>query len=41
MSFTGHYTKDEPSFPWQNNLILHKKVVWHRQGCEFHGPFKK
>ena len=26
MSFTGSYTKDEPNFPWQNNLILQKKV---------------
>ena len=41
MSFTGCYIKDEPNFPWQNNLILQKKVAWHRQGCEFQGLFKK
>ena len=38
--FTGSYPKDEPNFPRQNNLILQKKVVWHRQGCEFQGLFK-
>ena len=26
MSFTGSHTKDEPNFPWQNNLTLQKKV---------------
>ena len=26
MSFTGSYTEDELNFPWQNNLILQKKV---------------
>ena len=40
MSFTGSYTKDEPNFPQQNNLILQKNVVWRRQGCEFQGLFK-
>ena len=25
VSFTGSYTKDEPNFPLQNNLILKKK----------------
>ena len=25
VSFTGSYTKDEPNFPLQNNLILQKK----------------
>ena len=24
--FSGSYTKDEPNFPWQNNVILKKKV---------------
>ena len=37
MSFTGSYTEDELNFPWQNNLILQKKDVWHRQGWEFQG----
>ena len=31
----GSYTKDEPDFPQQNNLILQKTDVWHRQGSEF------
>ena len=26
VSFTGSYTKYEPNFPRQNNLILQKKV---------------
>ena len=26
LSFTGSYTEDEPNFPWQNYLILQKKV---------------
>ena len=26
MSFIGSYTKDEPNFPRQNNLILQKMV---------------
>ena len=26
MSFTGSYTKGEPNFCWQNNLILQKMV---------------
>ena len=26
VSFTGSYTEDEPHCPWQNNLILQKKV---------------
>ena len=34
-----NYTKDEPNFPQQNNVIL-KNGVWHRQGCEFQGLFK-
>ena len=32
LRFTGCYTKDEPNFPRQNNLILQR-----RQGCEFQG----
>ena len=40
MGFTGSYTKGEPNFPGQSNLILQKKGVWHRQGCEFQGLFK-
>ena len=27
MSFRGSYTENEPNFPWQNNLILHKCVA--------------
>ena len=27
VSFTGSYSEDEPNFPWQNNLILQKKVL--------------
>ena len=27
VSFRGSYTENEPNFPWQNNLILHKCVV--------------
>ena len=26
VSFMGSYTQDEPNLPWQNNLILQKKV---------------
>ena len=26
VSFTGSYTENKPNFPWQNDLILHKKV---------------
>ena len=26
VSSTGSYTEDELNFPWQNNLILQKKV---------------
>ena len=26
VSFTGSYALDEPNFPWQNNLILQKKL---------------
>ena len=26
VSFTGSYTEDEPNFPWQNNVILQKRV---------------
>ena len=26
VSFTGSYTKNEPNFPQQNDLILQKKV---------------
>ena len=40
VSFTGSYTEDKPNFPQQNNLILQKKGVWRRQGCEFEGLFK-
>ena len=36
-SFTGSYTEDEPNLPWESNLVLQKKVVWRRQGCEFQG----
>ena len=36
MSFTGSYTKDELNFPWQNNLILQKKV----SGIDKVGNFK-
>ena len=35
----NNYTKDEPNFPQQNNVIL-KNGIWHRQGCEFQGLFK-
>ena len=27
VSFTGSYTKNEPNFPWQNNLNLKKMVA--------------
>ena len=36
MSFTGSYTEDELNFPWQNNLILQKKV----SGIDKVGNFK-
>ena len=26
VNFMGSYTQDEPNLPWQNNLILQKKV---------------
>ena len=26
VSFTGSYSEDEPNFPWQNNVILQKRV---------------
>ena len=26
VNFIGSYTQDEPNLPWQNNLILQKKV---------------
>ena len=39
-SFTGSYTEDEPNLSWESNLVLQKKVVWRRQGCEFQGLFK-
>ena len=26
VNFVGSYTQDEPNLPWQNNLILQKKV---------------
>ena len=26
MNFIGSYTRDEPNLPWQNNLILQKKM---------------
>ena len=32
VTFTGSYSKDEPNFPWQNNLI--SQPVWHEQGSE-------
>ena len=35
VSFTGSYTKDEPNFPQQNNVIFKENGLWHRQGCEF------
>ena len=37
VSFTGSKTEDKPTLHRQNNLILQKKVVWCRQGCEFQG----
>ena len=39
-SLTGSYTEDEPNLPWESNLVLQKKVVWRRKGCEFQGLFK-
>ena len=36
MSFTGSYTEDELNFPWQNNLILQKKM----SGIDKVGNFK-
>ena len=27
VSFTGSYIEDEPNFPRQNNLVLHKRVI--------------
>ena len=35
MSFTGSYTKDEPHFPQQNNLILQKKVSGIDKAVDF------
>ena len=26
VNFIGSYTQDEPNLPWQNNLILQKKM---------------
>ena len=44
LSFTGSYTEDEPNFPWQNNLILQKKVSGVDKVVNFKGflrPNKK
>ena len=35
----GSYTEDEPNLPRQNDLILQKKVFWHRQGRGFQELF--
>ena len=40
MCFIGSYTKDEPDFPQQKNIILQKTGVWCTQGSEFQGLFK-
>ena len=40
VSLTGSYTKDEPNFPLQDNLIS-QKTVWSRQGIEFQGQIFK
>ena len=36
LSFTGCYTKNEPNFPPQNNLILQRRL-----GCEFPEDFSR
>ena len=33
VSFTGSYTEDEPTSPWQKNLIL-QKLCWTSQGSQ-------
>ena len=44
LSFTGSYTEEEPNFPWQNDLILQKKVSGVGKVVNFKGfsrPNKK
>ena len=44
LSFTGSYTEEEPNFPWQNDLILQKKVSGVDRVVNFKGfsrPNKK
>ena len=41
VSFTGSYTDDEPNFPWQNNLILQKKVSGADKFQDFSRPNKE
>ena len=44
VNFIGSYTQDEPNLPWQNNLILQKKVSGVDKVVNFKGflrPNKK
>jgi len=37
VSFTGSYTEDKPNFPWQNNVILQKRVPGINKVVNFKG----
>ena len=37
VSFIGSYAKDEPNFPWQNNVILQKRVPGINKVVNFKG----